>query len=209
MFRAFLPKEVCFFDYFEQLAALSVKACQAFLELTEGHKDGLDRHAAKIKDIEHQADDVAHRCIDDLNKTFVTPIDRVDIHALIKRMDDVVDSVDATASRMALYELVEIREEARKSAEVLLKAVRSMEIAVRGLRTIKETKTIKDELISIYHLENEGDLILREALTRLFREETNAILVIKWKEIFERLEKATDRCEEIAHIIERIVIEVS
>jgi predicted phosphate transport protein (TIGR00153 family) len=209
MFRGLLPREIQFFDYFEQQAALVTKACEAFMELT---RDGNDDYAAqveRIKHIEHEADEVTHRCMDDLNKTFITPMDRSDIHALIKRMDDVVDSVDAVTSRMALYRVRVMRDEARKLAEVLFRASRDIEAAVHGLRNLKNAREINDRLIAIHASENEGDTILRAALTRLFDDETDAILIIKWKEIFERLEKATDRCEGIANTIEKILIEAS
>lgn len=208
MFRSLLPREVCFFDYFEQHAAMSVQACNEFLALVQGKADNVTQ-AARLKDIEHQADDLTHRCIEELNKTFITPIDRVDIHMLIKRLDDIMDSMDAAASRMALYELVEMRPEAQQMAEVLLKAIQEIQIALKGLRSLKNTDVIKEKLISIHQLENDGDAILRAALSRLFKEEERPILVMKWKEIFERLEKATDRCEDVANLIEKIVIEAS
>jgi uncharacterized protein Yka (UPF0111/DUF47 family) len=125
-------------------------------------------------------------------------------------MDDIIDAVDATTSRVALYELTEIRPEAKRLAEVLVKASQQIEVAVRSLRNLKNTRALYEKLISVHQLENEGDNILREALARLFKEEQNdAILIIKWKEIFERLERATDRCEEVANLIEKIVIEAS
>ena len=208
MFSRLLPKKVCFFEYFEQHAEMMIKTCEAFLVLAEGNVDA-PTQAARIKEIEHQADDLTHKCIEELNKTFITPIDRVDIHQLIKRLDDVVDSVDACTSRIALYELAEMRPEARQLAEVLLAAANRISDAVKGLRHLQHVDEIKGHLIYIHQMENEGDTILRAALTRLFKEETDPILVIKWKEIFERLEKATDRCEEVANIIEKIVIEAS
>ncbi len=209
MFRTLLPREVGFFDFFEQHAGLIIKACEAFLELTHAEIADHDALAARIKEIENQADTVTHQCMEALNKTFVTPIDRGDIHALIKRMDDVVDSIDATAARISMYGVEEIREEAKKSAELLLNAGHDIEAVIQGLRHLKHTEQLQQKLIAIHQWENDGDAILRAALTRLFREEKDAILVIKWKEIFERLEKATDRCEEIAHIIEGILIELS
>lgn len=209
MFRRLLPREVGFFDYFEELARLSTEACQAFLELTEGMSDH-PAQAARIKDIEHRADDVTHTCIGELNKTFITPIDRVDIHQLIKRIDDIVDAVDSCTSRIAVYELSEMRPEAGQLARVLLRASIDIEEALKGLRNLKRSDGITERLIAIHQHENEGDAILRAALARLFKEEhDNPILVIKWKEIFERLERATDRCEEVANIIEKIVIEAS
>jgi hypothetical protein len=203
-----LPRKVCFFDYFEQLAVMIIQACEAFRDLTEGKADNVEQ-AGRIKDIEHQADNLTHKCIEEINKTFITPIDRVDIHSLIKRLDDIVDSVDACASRIMLYEITEMRPEAMQLAEVLVKAAHEIEVALKGLRNLKNAPVIEEKLIAIHQLENDGDTILRAALMRLFKEEDSAIQVIKWKEIFERLEKATDRCEDVANIIEKIVIEAS
>jgi predicted phosphate transport protein (TIGR00153 family) len=209
MFRRLLPKEVCFFEYFEKHAELTIEACKAFLALTQGAVEGRGQ-TGRIKELEHEADDLTHKCIEELNKTFITPIDRVDIHQLIKRLDDIVDAVDASASRLTLYELVEVREEARQLAEVLVKATTEIAVALKQLRKIGEVGAIKSSLIRIHQYENDGDTILRAALARLFKEEDHRpILVIKWKEIFERLERATDRCEEVANIIEKIVIEAS
>lgn len=208
MFGRILPRKVCFFDYFEQLAVMIIQACEAFRDLTEGKADNVEQ-AGRIKDIEHHADNLTHKCIEEINKTFITPIDRVDIHSLIKRLDDIVDSVDACASRIMLYEITEMRPEAMQLAEVLVKAAHELEVALKGLRNLKNAPVIEEKLIAIHQLENDGDTILRAALMRLFKEEDRAIQVIKWKEIFERLEKATDRCEDVANIIEKIVIEAS
>ena len=208
MFRRMLPRKVCFFDYFEQLAVMIIQACEAFRDLTEGKADNVGQ-AGRIKDIEHQADNLTHKCIEEINKTFITPIDRVDIHSLVKRLDDIVDSVDACASRIMLYEITEMRPEALQLADVLVKAAHELEVALKGLRNLKNAPVIEEKLIAIHQLENDGDTILRAALMRLFKEEDRAIQVIKWKEIFERLEKATDRCEDVANIIEKIVIEAS
>jgi predicted phosphate transport protein (TIGR00153 family) len=208
MFRRLLPREVCFFDYFEQIADMIIEACDTFHKLMQG---GVDNAllAASIKDIEHKADDLTHKCIEEINKTFITPIDRTDIHALIKRLDDIIDSVDACTSRVMLYEIKDMRHEAAQLAEVMVKSAHELEVALKGLRNPKKAKEIEKHLIMVHQLENDGDTILRAALTRLFKEEENAVQIIKWKEIFERLEKATDRCEEVANIIEKIVIEAS
>lgn len=209
MFRRLLPKEVCFFDYFEQHAELTIEACKAFALLADGKASAADQ-ATRIKEIEHQGDDLTHRCVEELGKTFITPIDRTDIHQLITRLDDILDSVDAITSRLALYELTEMRPEARQLAEVMVNATTAIGVALKCLRDLGKAKTIKASLIAIHQHENEGDAILRVALARLFKEEdSRPTLVIKWKEIFERLERATDRCEEVANIIEKIVIEAS
>lgn len=208
MFSHLLPKKVSFFDYFEQHALLCKEACSVFQGLTVDGAD-MEAGAARLKEIEHRADDLTHRCLEAINKTFITPIDRTDIHQLIKRMDDIVDSIDSAVSRIALYELTEMREESRQLAKVIVRAADQVETAVKGLRNTQNANATKACIIEIHGLENEGDDILRSALSRLFREEKDAILVIKWKEIFERLEKATDRCEQVANILEKIILEAS
>ncbi|MBI2433631.1 MAG: DUF47 domain-containing protein [Candidatus Hydrogenedentes bacterium] len=208
MLKRFLPRETNFFEYFEQHAAMIIEACKAFFDLVHGKADYLTQ-AANIKSIEQQADALAHRCIDELNHTFITPIDRVDIYQLTNQLDNIVDSVDSAASRIALYGLTEMRTEALLLAEVLRKCSVEIEAAIKSLRKPGTAEDLKRRIINIHQFENEGDIILRTALTRLFKEETDPILIIKWKEIFERLEKVTDRCEEIAYLIEKIVIEAS
>jgi uncharacterized protein len=207
MFKKFLPQETSFFDYFEQHGALASAVCRELLVLTSGEAD-IATQAARIKEIEKQADTITRKCIEALHKTFITPVDRADIHVLMKRLDDIVDTVESAATRMALYEIKEMRPEARRLAEVLVKATIEIEAALKHLRNLKNTEEIQRHCVAVYTLENEGDAILREALVRLFRE-TDAILVIKWKEIYERLEKATDRCESVASAIQGIVIEAS
>jgi len=206
MLRNLLPRNTDFFDLFERHAALTVEACKQFQALTRPGAD-MDALAKRINGLENEADDVTHRCIEELHKTFITPIDRYDIHNLIKRMDDVIDSLDAATAWIGLYEIREIRPEAGEFADVLVRAATEVGLAIEGLRNMKNAKAITDHCIGIHDLESEGDAILRKAIIRLFKEETDTILVIKWKEIYERLEKATDRAEAVANIIEGLVIE--
>ena len=209
MLKHFLPKETSFFQFFEQHTALSIEACNEFNELTNSPGELLLR-ANHIKQIERRADDVTHKCINALHNTFITPIDRADIHRLISRLDDIVDSVDSTATRMALYEMTDFRPELKLLAQVLVTATAHIDSAVRSLpRLSKGSEHIQKCCIAIYQAENDGDELLRSALVRLFKEEKDPILIMKWKEIFERLERATDRCQEVANIISGIVIEAS
>lgn len=208
MFRGILPKETSFFDCFEQISVLAIECCHELLALTAGSGD-IAAHVNRIKEIEKDADKITHKCTDALHSTFITPMDRSHIHSLIKRLDDIIDSVDSTTARMLLYELTEMRPEARQLAEVLVKATTEIAEAVKLLRNLKHPEGINEHLLRVYKLENEGDAILRSALSRIFKEETDAVKVIKWKEIFERLERATDRCEAVASIIHGIVIEAS
>lgn len=209
MFKRLLPRETSFFDFFERHSKLSIEISKE-LDAIATNPAELSRHVSRIGDIEHEADDVTHKCIDTLHRTFITPIDRSDIHRLIRRLDDVIDSVDSATSRMVFYEITDIRPEFKLFTEALVKAAIGIDGAVRSLRDLKHgQKVIEEYCRAIYEAENEGDRILRSALARLFKEEKDAILVLKWKGIFERLEKATDRCEEVANIIEGIVIEAS
>ena len=165
--------------------------------------------AQRIKEIEHEADVVTHQCVAALHKTFVTPIDRNDIHRLISHMDDVIDLVDAAAERIMLYELDTMWQGLKDLADVLVRATESLEQAVQGLRDLRHPDVIRERCIDVNRLENEADAVLRNALAALFRKEKDPILIIKWKEIYEILESATDRCEDVANVIEGVALEQS
>ncbi|HNY28777.1 MAG TPA: DUF47 family protein [Candidatus Sumerlaeota bacterium] len=208
MLGRFLPKTTSFFDYFEQHGALTIKACEEFLALIRNPSEIATR-AKRIKEFEHEADIITHKCIEDLHRTFITPIDRSDIHTLIKTLDDIVDSVDATASRMVLYE-IDTMPDTQELSELLLEAAKAILDAVKSLRHIDHNAAlINEKCIVICGVENKADALLRSALARLFKEEKDAVKVIKWKEIYERLERATDHCEAVANIIQGIAIEAS
>jgi predicted phosphate transport protein (TIGR00153 family) len=209
MFRRLMPRETGFFDFFERHSKLSIAACQE-LDAIAANPAQLASRTSRIKEIEHEADDITHECIDALHRTFITSIDRADIHKLITRLDDVIDSVDSAASRMMLYEMSDVRHELKQFTEVLVKATIGIDGAIHRLRNLhKEDEAIHQCCMTIYELEKEGDQILRSALARLFKEERDSVLVIKWKDIFERLEKATDHCENVANIVQGVVIEAS
>jgi predicted phosphate transport protein (TIGR00153 family) len=161
----------------------------------------------RIKDIEHETDTITHRCVEALHKTFITPIDRDSIHRLITRMDDIMDYVEAAAERLELYELVHMTNDVRDLADVLHRTAKQVEVAVRGLRSLSDPQATLKLCIDINRLENEADAILRRSVARLFKEETDSIKIIKWKEVYENLESATDRCEDVANIIEGVILE--
>jgi hypothetical protein len=207
MFGRFLPKEKSFFDFFEQHARLTVDgAAELVAMVSDGAR--IEARAKRISDIEHETDVITHRCVEALHKTFITPIDRDSIHRLITRMDDIMDYVEAAAERIALYELSAMTTGVQELADVLYRATQKVEEAAKGLRDLKNPQRVLQLSIEINRLENEGDAILRRAVARLFKEEAkDPILVIKWKEIYENLEMATDRCEDVANIIEGVVLE--
>jgi predicted phosphate transport protein (TIGR00153 family) len=207
MFARLMPREEGFFDFFEQHADVLLRGTQAFAKLFEPGADvaGL---TARVKELEHEADSITHRCVEALHKTFITPIDRDDIHGLITRLDDVMDFVDAASERIALYELTEMNPDAKDLADVLVRAARDVQVACKGLRNLKDSRTILAKCVEINRLENEADDILRRGVARLFKEhKDDPIYVIKWKEILDNLEIATDRCEDVANTIEGVVLE--
>jgi predicted phosphate transport protein (TIGR00153 family) len=207
MFGRLLPKETSFFDFFEQHAALTVAGTKEFVSLVASGAN-IDAKARRIKEIEHETDVITHRCVEALHRTFITPIERDDIHRLITRMDDVMDYVEAASERIALYEIKEMTEEVRDLADVLARAALEVHETCKLMRNLKHPELILQKCVDINRLENEGDAILRRAVARLFKEKKDdPIYVIKWKEIYENLENATDRCEDVANIIEGVVLE--
>ena len=206
MFRGLLPRESSFFDFFERHAALTVEGAKEFLSLvTTGANIGAK--VRRIKEIEHETDVITHHCVEALHKTFITPIERDDIHRLITRMDDIMDFIEAAAERIGLYEIKDMTPEVKDLADVLVRAAQEVEGAMKGLRNMKNADAIIKKCIDINRLENDADAILRNATARLFREEKDPVTIIKWKEIYEHLENASDRCEDVANIIEGVVLE--
>ena len=206
MFGRFLPRETSFFDFFEQHAQLTIEGTKEFLSLVTTGAN-VPATCRRISDIEHETDTITHRCVEALHKTFITPIDRDSIHRLITRMDDVMDFVEAAAERIELYELTIMTADVRDLADALHRAALQVEAAVRGLRSLKDSQATLKLCIDINRLENEADAILRRAVARLFKAEKDTIMVIKWKEVYENLENATDRCEDVANIIEGVILE--
>ncbi len=206
MLRKLMPRETNFFDYFERHAATTVRGCRELLDLATTGGD-FEARAKRIKDLEHEADLITHDCMEALHKTFITPIDRDSIHTLISRMDDIMDFVDTVSDQCVLYNIERMTPDARELAEVLVESTLQLEGAVKGLRDMKNASAISERCIDVNRLENRGDEILRKAVARLFDEEKDPISIIKWKEIYENLETATDRCEDVANILEGIVLE--
>jgi len=209
MLKHLLPRETSFFDYFEKLSVHISEACVILREALAGGMD-LRTASSRVKDVEHAADSITHECIEALHKTFITPFDRGDIHNLVKHLDDIIDLVEAAVVRMDLYEVDAIRPEALELADLLVKAAGTIGETVRGLRRLGKSSGIPALCIELHRIENQADVVHRTALVRLFHEnEERAIYVFKWKEILEYLERATDQCEDVANIIEGVLIEAS
>jgi uncharacterized protein len=169
----------------------------------------LESRAERVKQIEHECDEITHAVVEGLHKTFITPIDRNDIYTLITKMDDIMDFVEAAADRLALYDIPTMTKEVGDLARCLVQSAEHVLGAVSSIRDLGKPNGILQHCIEINRLENVADGLLRSALARLFREEKDPIAVIKWKEIYETLESATDRCEDVANIIEGVVLENS
>ncbi len=206
MLERFFPRETPFFDLFDRHAARIIAAAKAVLGLAE-HGDKFEARAREIKQIESEADSITHQCLEALHRTKSTPFGRDEIYRLITRMDDVVDAIEAASERFVLYDITRTTTECRELATVLVKATEQIEVALNGLRYVRGDRSVLERCIEINRLENEGDAILRAALGKLFRNEKDPITLIKWKEIYELLESATDRCEDVANIIESVILQ--
>jgi hypothetical protein len=201
-----LPNDRTFFAQFEQQGKKTVEGCKALLAMVEAPGD-LESQAARISQIENECDEITHAVVEALHRTFITPIDRNDIYTLISKMDDIMDLVEAAADRLSLYEIHTMTRELGDLARCLVTSAEHVLGAVSGIRDLHHPSGILDHCVEINRLENVADKILRSALARLFREERDPIAVIKWKELYETLESATDRCEDVANIIEGVVLE--
>jgi hypothetical protein len=197
-----------FFDYFERHAAKTLEAARVLRAMLHPSGDPGDQ-AREIKALEHEGDQITHKAIEMLHKTFIAPIDRGDIHRLVSRLDDILDLIDATAERLWLYELRDIRPEARELGEVLVNAAAEVLKVMTQLRNLKDRQAVINTCMEINRYENEGDTLLRRSLARLFDDCADPIAVIKWKEIYDYLEDAIDRCEDVANVIEGVALEYS
>jgi len=198
------PKEIDFFEIFEQAAMNMINGAGALVELFE-HFDDLENRVKKIHGFEHEGDLLTHETMRRLNKTFLTPIDREDIHALAARLDDVLDLIWAAADRFLLYKVKKKADGVVELSQYLQDLAKAIHRAIKELKS-KRYSFVQDLCIEINRLENEADRVFREAVGKLFESEKDPIEVIKWKEILEHMENATDRCEDVANILEGIVL---
>jgi predicted phosphate transport protein (TIGR00153 family) len=206
MFSRFMPREEKFFTMFQKSSELMVEGAQELQNLFNDMAH-VERHTRRIKDIEHKADEVTHQTIELLHSTFITPLDREDIHQLISKMDDILDFMEAAAQRIHLYDITSAPPYAAELAEICVKSAEAIKAGVAQLEDLKNKKEIQKICIEIHRLENEADALFRSATAKLFREEPDTRQLIKYKEIYEILETTTDRCEDVANIIEGIVLE--
>lgn len=204
----FIPKEQSFFELFERSALNVHRGAQKLVELMGRFRD-LPALAQEIRGIEHEGDKITHEVIERVNRSFITPLDREDIHILVGRLDDVIDLVNSAVNRMALYKLAEPTEDARALAACLEKATAMLGEALPRLRKLSSKKEVDALLkccVDVNTFENEGDRIHQHGLAALFENGHDPIFVIKWKDVYQDLENSIDRCEDVANVIEAIVL---
>jgi predicted phosphate transport protein (TIGR00153 family) len=200
-----IPKDKVFFDLFEQAASNVHEGAKALMSLLEDFRD-VPAKVQKVKDIEHEGDRITHTTIEKLNQTFITPLDREDIHELICRLDDIIDLIDTAVARLMLYKIEKPTEEAKDLGKVLVNATKVILELIPQLRNLKKTDALIQKCIEVHTQENEGDRIEQRALASLFENGHDPTVIIKWKDIYEDLESATDRCEDVANVVEGIVL---
>ncbi|MCG3147864.1 MAG: hypothetical protein PCFJNLEI_01305 [Verrucomicrobiae bacterium] len=208
MITQLLPKKNEFFDYFNEAADRAVEAAKVLRKMMDSNAS-VETLGHELKAIEHACDDVAHKTMELLNSTFITPIDREDIHQLILKIDDVVDLLNASGGRFVYFKVGASTPFAVRLADQLVHGCEKMALTVRALRNSKQYPEAVRLCIDIHEVENAGDEILHEALTHLFENVKDPIQVIKWKEIYEMMERATDRLEDVANVIQGMISKMS
>jgi len=197
-----IPREEKFYDDFAALADQIRFGAGLLRSMLAPDKPIWDK-ADEIKEVEHKCDFLTHEIIQRLNRTFVTPLDREDIHTLARSLDDVMDAIDASATILRLYHIDTVRPGARELAHIIFD---SAEELVQAIKALEGRKGVAERAVEINRLENEADRAHQAAVQALFQEERDAIVIIKWKEIFDFLEQATDRCEDVANVLEGVVV---
>jgi hypothetical protein len=198
-----LPREDEYFALFSQMTEKIQDASNALVEMMQDKSGNFETHVKRIKDIEHECDQLTHTVTTKLNKSFITPFDREDIFALCVALDDVCDYIDAGARAILMYDIREISEHTKHFAKVIQGLAMEINSAVSML---SKPDGMTQHIVEIHRLENEADDVYFRAIGELFQNQTDAMTVIKWKELYEILENATDRCESVANIVESIIL---
>ena len=202
---SFMPREHKFFDLFEDCARNIVKVAQTLKEMVDTWQF-VESRVAEITEMEHAGDTITHNIITQLNCTFVTPFDREDIALLAHSMDDIVDLIHAAADAMLIYKIESPTDRAKELAEIIVQAANEVERAIHRLRRHSDLKQIFEPCVEINRLENMADRVFRAAMAELFDDTPDVAQVIKWREIYEHMESATDRCEDVANVLEGVAL---
>ncbi|MBI1886212.1 MAG: DUF47 domain-containing protein [Chloroflexi bacterium] len=200
-----IPRNYRFYDLFEESARKLVDGAEALSDLLE-HFDNVEMKTAHIKELEHEADNITHELYRQVNLTFVTPLDREDIAALAQRLDDVMDYIEGAATAIRIYGIERPTPAARGLSDLIRLQCVQIEQAVSSLRRPRQLKRIVEQLREINRLENEADTLFLNASADMFRSEMSSIDIIKWRDVYDQLERATDSAEHVAHVLESIVL---
>ncbi len=201
-----IPTDKGFFEFLDQEAAVVVRAAQAFEAMSKDY-GRRQTYIDTIRQCEHDGDELVHTALKKLDTTFLTPFDREDIHALLKQMDDIIDDIDAVSKRFPLYKVEAPTKYLMLMAEVLLQAAKLVAEGVHLLRVVKKTNKLHGILVEIHRLENVGDDHNHTAIEELFAQpNVDPLFVMKWKEIYEKTERAIDRCEDVANTMEAVAL---
>lgn len=199
-----VPQDKVFFDLFDRMAATVVSAANLLVELVENFEN-VKEQCQRMKEIEHQGDEISHEIYEQLNRTFITPLEPEEISRLASALDDIIDYIDGTAQQMYSYGITATDDSMVQLAKLIQLSVVEIEKAVNGIRTIKNPNLIEERCIEVNRLENVADSVLGHAIMDLFKTE-DAIAIIKLKDIYENLEIATDKCEDVANVLSDIAI---
>lgn len=206
----FVPKDRKFFDLFEEAATNLVTIAGELKNLMNEHSAEKRSDLVKrIHELENVGDSCTHRLMVELSSNFITPFDREDIHALASAMDNVADFIDASAKRMELYHIDNITEPMKQLADLVEQATKELAVAIKEMRNMNNVGRVKEALVRVNSIENHSDTIYNYAIADLFKTEKDAINLIKYREVLDHLENATDRCEDVADVIESIIIKNS
>lgn len=208
MFGKLLPRSTIFFDDFDKHAAVIAQSSQELLAMISTGTD-LPKRAARIAFLEKEADLITHHCIQSLQKTFITPFEREDIYLFITQLDDIIDTIEEISARIILYKLTQMTPEAKNLAIVIGTATQEVQRVAMGLRKLDQIDAMRQMFVRIHDSEHAADNILRTTLADLFEREKDPINLIKWKELYELLEYATDCCQKVANTSEGIIIKNS
>ena len=204
-----IPREVQFFDLLELQSQTVVRGAKLLQECLEskGSLDDLYLASKRIHDVEHEGDNLVHRLMERLNKSFITPLDREDIYELTGRLDDVLDYIDAVAKRLVTFKIATVTPHAIELGRIIVRGAEETAVGVAMLRDLSNSEAIIRQCAKINQLENDADQVMRDALNDLFDGGAREpVEIIKWKDLYEHLEVATDKCEDVANILEAVLV---
>jgi len=202
---SFLPVEVKFFDHFQAATSNLLEAAQLLQKLLDDYHDG-EEVIAQLTELEHRGDFIVHEVTNLLPRTLITPFDGQDIQRLIDSVDDALDTIQAAGVRLSIYQITEVRKPAKRLARLIVEGAGELDIAIKSLNDKKLYPQIKERIVQINTIENTGDRVLEEGLRNLVERREDLFDLIRWKEIYELLEQATDRLEDAGDVIQRVMI---